>query len=262
MQKEKLAIIVPYRDRKEHLKIFIAHFASHLKDINYDILVIEQNNYYPFNRGLLLNAGFLEAQALGYDYFAFHDVDQLPIDADYSFAENVTIPFNQLQQHGWTVSYPEHMGGAVIFDRKSFIAVDGFPNKFWGWGAEDDELSLRVRRSGIPVTRRVGKMGCLQHYRYKDQELLSHNKERLGVSRVSGTDGEPKLADGLSTIKYRKAKEKRITDRCKKIYINFDLDDNVPVSPLRYHYNNMMLKYKYKYFWIKKLFLPKSKLTE
>ena len=39
----KLAIIVPYRDREEHLARFVPHMDKFLSDIDYKIFVIEQD---------------------------------------------------------------------------------------------------------------------------------------------------------------------------------------------------------------------------
>ena len=49
----KLAIIVPYRDREEHLSRFIPHMEKFLSDknIQYKIYIVEQGDGKPFNRG-------------------------------------------------------------------------------------------------------------------------------------------------------------------------------------------------------------------
>ena len=57
----KLGIVVPYRDREEHLSRFIPSIKKHLKDINiddYEIFVVNQDNDLHFNRGWLCNIGF------------------------------------------------------------------------------------------------------------------------------------------------------------------------------------------------------------
>ena len=53
----KMAVIVPYRDRRKQLDIFIPHFDEFMKDkdIDYKIFVIEQRDDRPFNRGKLIN---------------------------------------------------------------------------------------------------------------------------------------------------------------------------------------------------------------
>ena len=79
----KLAVIVAFRDREEHLKIFLHHmhpiFQRQLLD--YRIFVIEQTPKEEFNRGTLMNIGYEEALKIdNFDCFVFHDVDLVPED--------------------------------------------------------------------------------------------------------------------------------------------------------------------------------------
>ena len=59
----KLGVIVPYRGRPTHLRKFKDHLTTYLKskNISFQIIVVEQTDTLPFNRGKLLNIGFLEA---------------------------------------------------------------------------------------------------------------------------------------------------------------------------------------------------------
>ena len=83
---DKLAIIVPYRDREEHLNTFVPHMHEFLKDkgIEYDIFIAEQADDRPFNYGKLCNSVVKELD-VEYNYFCFHDIDMLPVsdDCDY-----------------------------------------------------------------------------------------------------------------------------------------------------------------------------------
>ncbi|XP_053398332.1 beta-1,4-N-acetylgalactosaminyltransferase bre-4-like [Mercenaria mercenaria] len=77
----KIAIIIPYRDRENHLKVFLRNIHPFLQQqqLEYGIFVIEMPPYAAFNRGLLMNAGFEESSRLSnYNCFIFHDVDLLP----------------------------------------------------------------------------------------------------------------------------------------------------------------------------------------
>lgn len=38
----------------------------------------------------------------------------------------------------------KYFGGIVSFNIADFEKINGFPNNFWGWGGEDDELMKRV----------------------------------------------------------------------------------------------------------------------
>ena len=77
---DRLAVIVPYRNRKKQLEKFIDHTSKYLsnRDFEYYIIVAEQADDKEFNRGKLLNIGFKEAVKRRCDYVVFHDVDMLP----------------------------------------------------------------------------------------------------------------------------------------------------------------------------------------
>lgn len=81
--KDRVAIVVPYRDRETHLPILLKNLHPFLmkQQIEYGIFIIEQIAGSPFNRAALMNVGFIEALKLSnWDCFVFHDVDLLPLD--------------------------------------------------------------------------------------------------------------------------------------------------------------------------------------
>jgi len=59
----KLGIIVPYRNRYRQLRHFKEALRNHLgkTNIEYFTIVVEQDDAKDFNRGKLLNVGFLKA---------------------------------------------------------------------------------------------------------------------------------------------------------------------------------------------------------
>src|SRR3954465_1717315 len=80
----KLGVVIPYRDREEHLSVLLPHLSAYLASrFMARILVVQQEDGGPFNRGLLCNIGF-QLLCDEIDHVCFHDVDYLPIDADYS----------------------------------------------------------------------------------------------------------------------------------------------------------------------------------
>ncbi len=151
----KLAIIVPYRDREEHLARFVPHMEKFMLDkgIEYKIFVVEQDDDRPFNRGWLINIGYDISSQQGYDYFCFHDVDMLPEDntCDYSWVEKPTHLASRLSKFNYRLIYPEYIGGVTLFNKEHFEWINGFSNKYWGWGFEDDDLLYRCRQGGVPL---------------------------------------------------------------------------------------------------------------
>lgn len=88
---KKLSVVVPYRDREEHLKQFVPYMEKWLKEeeIPFEIIIVNQTNGKGFNRAKLLNVGFKETEEC--DYHVFHDVDMLPTDSDYDYTDGPTI---------------------------------------------------------------------------------------------------------------------------------------------------------------------------
>ena len=90
MAKDRLGVIVPYRNRYPQLVEFKAAIEKYLtrKKINYRLIIVEQDDAKLFNRGTLLNIGFKEAKKHKCNYVCFHDVDMIPSKVDYSYSEN------------------------------------------------------------------------------------------------------------------------------------------------------------------------------
>jgi hypothetical protein len=156
MSNHKLAIIVPYRDRREHLDIFIPHIQEFLnnKNIDYKIYVIEQSDDKPFNYGKLCNSAFhlLKDE---YDYFCFHDVDMLPINdsCDYSYPTNPIHLATRASAHNDRLPYLQYFGGVTIFPKEDFEKINGYSNEYYGWGMEDIDLLYRCSKSDIPMEK-------------------------------------------------------------------------------------------------------------
>jgi hypothetical protein len=78
-----VAIIIPYRDRMEHLSILLynLHPILQRQQLEYRIYVAEQAGNETFNKGVLMNAGVREAlKDADFHCFIFHDVDLIPED--------------------------------------------------------------------------------------------------------------------------------------------------------------------------------------
>lgn len=165
----KVAVIVPFRDlhpeqrRQEHLKAFVPRMTQFLEAAGapFKVFIVEQSSDdRKFNRGKLLNIGFDMACKEGYQVFVFHDVDLLPSPelTDYYVRipqENRPVHIARVwQRYSGNTRY---FGGVVAFSETQFKAINGFPNNFWGWGGEDDEMYTRTKEVKYVHTRKTNR---------------------------------------------------------------------------------------------------------
>ena len=228
---KRLAIIVPYRDRPEQLDQFVPHLRAYFardkldRTIPYRVMFVEQEAGSPFNRGMLKNIGFrLCAEAS--DYTAFHDIDYLPLWADYSW---VTRP-TRIIHHGaeerplapgrsqlvMAHDLSTFFGGVVLAPNASFASVNGYSNRYWGWGCEDSDLRRRYLAAGIGIDSRDGTFIALDH----DHEGYTPEGDARPIATVNralleakwATGGEAK-EDGLSTLDFEIQRRVTIPDQ-------------------------------------------------
>jgi hypothetical protein len=145
----KLGVIVPYRNRYEHLQKFKKSLVKYLesKNIDFKIIIVEQDNAKLFNRGMLCNIGFIEAQKENCDYIVIHDVDMIPVDVDYSYSN---VPVHLATDD---IPFESYFGGMTLFPTDVFEKINGFSNLYWGWGFEDDDLRYRCVRKSVPFAK-------------------------------------------------------------------------------------------------------------
>ena len=148
-----IAILIPYRNRKSHLEQFIHHFNSLLipKGYKMDVFIIEQNNDDKFNRGLLLNIGYLLGnKRMPYDRYIFHDVDLYPdqsiFDLYFSCLQYNIHFIAPKKEHKYEQA--SYLGGVVGVSGQTVVRINGFPNNFFGWGGEDDAFYNRLAMAG------------------------------------------------------------------------------------------------------------------
>ena len=172
---DKLGVIVPYRARWEHLQAFKKSISDYLtaKGIDFELIIIEQDHGKLFNRGMLLNIGFLYAQKLRCNYVVFHDADMLPINVDYSYS---AIPVHLASQRA---SFDEYFGGVTMFPVELFKKINGYSNEYWGWGFEDDDLLYR----------------CQSHNLFLDKKEIKIPDSHTAALRFNGMDSQVKATN-------------------------------------------------------------------
>jgi predicted glycosyltransferase involved in capsule biosynthesis len=223
MKNKKLTIIIPYRDRAEHLEEFLKNGFNNINHDNYDVLIIEQFNENPFNKGLLLNAAFLIKENDS-DYFIFHDVDMMPIEIDYSYCEIPThcvgkiieTPMeNYLEaEKKYKIPSQKNFGGVSMFNKADYKKINGFSIEYIGWGAEDHDILLRIKNAKLPYVRRNGIYYNFMHKRPIFDENHQNNLKKLASKYDYNSEG-------LNNTKYKIINKDYISEKIEHIKIDF-----------------------------------------
>lgn len=157
----KMVVVVPFRDRLEELLEFAPHLQKYLnkKHIRHEIVVVNQVDMLRFNRGSLINVGVLESSS-DCDYLAMHDVDLLPLNdaLNYSYPEDGPFHVSAPDLHP-LYHYHSFIGGILLITKSHFKMVNGMSNRYWGWGREDDEFYVRLKKAGLLMTKWMEKDG-------------------------------------------------------------------------------------------------------
>ncbi|XP_042217541.1 beta-1,4-galactosyltransferase 4-like [Homarus americanus] len=200
-----VALLIPYRNRSRHLQQFLTYMHPFLsrQQLNYRIVVVEQTADVAFNRAKLFNIGFKETlfKLDQVDCFIFHDVDLLPQN-DYNtyacthYPRHMSTAVDTFRYH---LPYRNLFGGAVAMQKLHFTKVNGFSNRYYGWGAEDDDMYNRIKQVGLTIVRfdpRVATYVMLSHV------TLPPAEDRYEKLRHTIDVSE----DGLSNLSYRVVK--------------------------------------------------------
>ena len=175
----QLAILVPYRNRKAYLDVFLREVPRYLERANgisdYVIYVAEQQSQDLFNVALSRNVAAraaLDDGACG--YFVFHDVDVIPLcGVDYG-----PRSFNV----AWFLS-----AGSCKVMVADFVRANGYNPDFVGWGDEDVEFYHRLEHVGsevrewhrIPESRQAVVVN-LEWPEMSDDQALSWSRRYFG----------------------------------------------------------------------------------
>lgn len=202
---QKVAIIIPFRRRDEHLKywLYYLHPILQRQQLDYGVYVINQDGEETFNRAKLLNVGYVEAlKEYDYNCFVFSDVDLIPMDD-----RNTYKCFSQprhlsvsMDKFGFRLPYNQYFGGVSSLSKEQYLKINGFPNNYWGWGGEDDDIYNRVTSQGMSISRPSGDIGKCRMIRHNRDQKNDPNPQRF--NRIAHTR-ETMHKDGINSLSYR-----------------------------------------------------------
>ncbi|XP_078461595.1 beta-1,4-galactosyltransferase 2-like isoform X2 [Lampetra planeri] len=183
VSKQKVAIIIPFRHRDEHLKywLYYLHPILQRQTIEYGIYVINQFGEGVFNRAKLMNIGYVEAlKDAPYDCFIFSDVDLVPMDDRnlYRCYDNPRHFSVAMDKFGFHLPYNSYFGGVSGLSKAQFEKINGFPNNYWGWGGEDDDIYTRVSLAGMHISRPSGEIGRYRMIKHTNDKNNEPNPQR------------------------------------------------------------------------------------
>jgi len=191
-------IVVPYRDRKEHLPVLIR--ALRKLKVNYPVLIVEQEQGKPFNRAKLLNVGSVVSFQQGATHVITHDVDMIPTKfTKYELGDAVHLA-SAATQFGGKMPYDEYFGGVTVFSADAFQRTNGYSNEYWGWGAEDDDMLKRCQEADVKVTRvESNPFQSLSHEHALEQKEQKKLHAKNGKRFANWYDTSK---DGINTLRF------------------------------------------------------------
>uniref|UniRef100_A0A3P8UBG1 Beta-1,4-galactosyltransferase n=1 Tax=Amphiprion percula TaxID=161767 RepID=A0A3P8UBG1_AMPPE len=201
---QKVAIIIPFRNRHEHLKhwLYYLHPILMRQQLDYGVYVINQDGDGVFNRAKLMNAGYVEAlKQYDYDCFVFSDVDLVPLDDRniYKCFDNPRHLAVAMDKFNFRLPYKTYFGGVSSLFKDQYLKINGFPNTYWGWGGEDDDIYRRIVFRGMSISRpdsETGKYKMIKHNRDLHNEANPKNPDKLRHTQRTMDE------DGINSLKY------------------------------------------------------------
>ena len=146
-------------ERTTQLNFVLYHLLPKLRDQKLDFCVYLAVQNSPrsardeFNKGVLINAAFVEAMAdRHWDCVCLHDVD-LVVQGNTNLyscpSDHVQHLVSGVDRWLWQLPYEELAGGASVIMSEHFRLINGLSTAYWGWGGEDDDFFTRVKHSNL-----------------------------------------------------------------------------------------------------------------
>ncbi|MBN3271183.1 B4GT1 galactosyltransferase, partial [Polyodon spathula] len=104
--------------------------------------------------------------------------------------------------------YKQFFGGISSLSKEQFEKINGFPNNYWGWGGEDDDIYNRIVSKGMGISRPDGTIGKCRMIRHNRDKKNEPNPQRF--DRITHTH-ETMNGDGINSLSYKVVEIKKNT---------------------------------------------------
>ncbi|CAJ0935832.1 unnamed protein product [Ranitomeya imitator] len=152
-----------------------------------------------------------------WDCLFLHDVDLIP-ENDHNLyvcdpwsPKHASIAMNKFS---YSLPYPQYFGGVSALTPEQYMKMNGFPNEYWGWGGEDDDIATRNEDQPPPVS--VGHYKMVKHKGDRGNEENPHRFDLLIRTQRMWTQ------DGMNSLTYT-----RLSRELEALYTNLTVDIGV-----------------------------------
>jgi len=229
---EKVAIIIPFKDREDHLAKWLFHMHQLLvrQRRHYCVIVAEPLGSGHFNKGSTMNAAVKEAVNDGFDCVILHDVDMLLENGQniYQCQDQPVQLCPFIDKFNYKDHYGTEFGGVTMLTPEQYIKANGYSNLYWGWGKEDDDMNFRIKASGQvpkkPINYEAGRYTMIPHqhpWAFRNNKNTDKDSDLRFLSLINiGNNRYRYKYEGYNSLVYK------ITDRqnnvgYKKIMVDF-----------------------------------------
>ena len=263
-----IALITVYKNNKDNTRLiqkryFLYMMNKLLKQIcNYDIIVVEQDENYPFNIGKLKNIGFdylNKNSSKKYDNYIFSDIDTIPNTDLIDYFFKITDSLNALGTYGTRYTEMDlknnipFVGALISCTKEFFEEINGYPNNFYGWQGEDTNLLLRLYETKKPLYKnKNGSVidteltnGMLKTTKEKVEELNKEKEDREKLVYEKNVNYKNYKKNGLSNLNYDVIDKFTFTNNYH-IIVNLKKEESIKLYPNDYIFNKSIEKDEYK----------------
>ena len=184
----KLNIIIPFKKNKYHTNFMLNFLIINLslifkkQNIKYFFYIVEQVDDLSFNKGLLNNIGFIYSEKKNFSKnYLFNDLTVSPKNhLIYNF--NFNIEDNKVYN---CYGYYHCLARFFLINEKTFRKINGYSNKYNGWGYEDTDLQKRCENKNVIIDRTIFLERNHHKKNYYFNDIIQNLDNKFHIAEVT-----------------------------------------------------------------------------